>query len=137
MSRIFVRYLGKLKTEIIHLDSATRIVTDAPKDNEGEGTSFSPTDLVAGAYLSCIFTILGIEMKKGRLPKHLSLEGKVTKIMKKNPRKIAALKIEMKIFGGKKLDDTQREYLENLIWATPVPLSINPDIDVKIKIDYS
>ena len=137
MSKIYVRYLGKLKTEVIHLESATRIVTDAPKDNNGEGSSFSPTDLVAGAYLSCIFTILGIEMRKNRLPKHLSLEGKVTKIMKKNPRKIAVLKIEIKILGGKKLSDQQREYLENIIWSSPVPLSVNPDIDVKIKIDYS
>ncbi len=137
MTKIAVKYLGKLKTELVHLESGTRIITDAPKDNNGEGSSFSPTDLVAGAFLSCILTIIGIEMKKGNLPKTLSLEGKVNKKMSRNPRKISALNIEITIFGGKKLSDRERQFIENIIWTSPVPLSINPDIDVKIKISYS
>lgn len=50
-------YKGDLRTEITHLRSGRVITTDAPPDNKGKGESFSPTDLVASALGSCIFTI--------------------------------------------------------------------------------
>ncbi len=119
------------------MESGARIVTDAPKDNHGEGTSFSPTDLIAGAYLSCLFTIIGIEMKRGRLPSYLRMIGKVKKVMKELPRKIEHMKVMIEIIGGKKLTEAQQMHLESLIWSAPVSLSIHPDIDIKIEIEYT
>ena len=49
MSHIKSSYLGKLRTEAVHLKSATRIITDAPTDNHGQGEAFSPTDLVCAS----------------------------------------------------------------------------------------
>ena len=38
-------YQGNLRTEVTHLRSGNRIITDAPPDNNGKGEAFSPTDL--------------------------------------------------------------------------------------------
>src|SRR5512146_2487108 len=41
------RYLGELKVRLHHGPSGTEIMTVAPVDNHGDGSSFSPTDLCA------------------------------------------------------------------------------------------
>ncbi|HMP87239.1 MAG TPA: OsmC family peroxiredoxin, partial [Lacibacter sp.] len=56
-------YQGSLRTEALHLQSGTRIETDAPTDNQGKGERFSPTDLVATALGSCMMTIMGIKAR--------------------------------------------------------------------------
>ena len=56
-----VTYLGNLRTEAEHLQSRTKIITDAPLDNHGKGESFSPTDTVATALATCMLTIMGIK----------------------------------------------------------------------------
>ena len=50
------KYLGDLRTEMTHVRSGSVIITDAPVDNKGKGEYFSPTDLVASALGSCIYT---------------------------------------------------------------------------------
>ncbi|MDG1252334.1 MAG: OsmC family peroxiredoxin, partial [Schleiferiaceae bacterium] len=37
-------YVGSLRCENLHLQSGTEILTDAPSDNQGMGSAFSPTD---------------------------------------------------------------------------------------------
>ncbi|HEX4852516.1 MAG TPA: OsmC family peroxiredoxin, partial [Puia sp.] len=54
-----VIYEGDLRTVATHLQSGTVIQTDAPTDNQGKGERFSPSDLVATALGSCMFTIMG------------------------------------------------------------------------------
>jgi len=55
-----VEYLGGLRTEATHIASGNKIITDAPVDNFGKGEAFSPTDLLATSYASCLLTIVGI-----------------------------------------------------------------------------
>ncbi len=43
------KYVGDLKIELTHGPSGTQLRTAAPVDNQGDGSSFSPTDLVAAA----------------------------------------------------------------------------------------
>ena len=59
-----VEYLGGLRTKCTHLKSGQEVITDAPVDNNGKGEAFSPTDLVATAYVSCMYTIIGIYCEK-------------------------------------------------------------------------
>ena len=40
MNNFKIKYKGNLRTEIIHLDSGSVIITDAPKDNHGLGKTF-------------------------------------------------------------------------------------------------
>src|ERR1700749_5036926 len=60
MVALQLEYQGDLHSKAVHGPSATELSTDAPKDNQGRGESFSPTDLVATALGSCMLTIMGI-----------------------------------------------------------------------------
>ena len=93
------KYLGDLRTEITHVRSGSVIITDAPVDNKGKGENFSPTDMVASALGSCIFTIMGIAAREHGF----SIDGsscRITKIMTDNPRKIGEIKIEFDFTGN-------------------------------------
>src|ERR1700761_299735 len=60
MVAIELQYQGDLHTKATHGPSGAELTTDAPKDNQGRGESFSPTDLVATALGSCMLTVMGI-----------------------------------------------------------------------------
>lgn len=45
MADITAKYLGDLRVECVHQQSGTVLVTDAPKDNNGKGEAFCPTNL--------------------------------------------------------------------------------------------
>ncbi|MFT4112572.1 OsmC family protein, partial [Silvibacterium sp.] len=60
MVSIAVEYQGELHCKAVHGPSGNELTTDAPKDNQGRGESFSPTDLVATALGSCMLTVMGI-----------------------------------------------------------------------------
>lgn len=57
---MLIENTGNLKTLATHLRSGKVIITDAPVDNQGEGSEFSPTDIAAAALASCILTVMGI-----------------------------------------------------------------------------
>ena len=63
-TKICCKYLGDLHAEAKHSFSGSIIYTDAPKDHDGEGQNFAPTDLIASALGTCIITIMGIEAKR-------------------------------------------------------------------------
>jgi putative redox protein len=120
------KYLGDLRTEIVHLRSGSMITTDAPVDNKGKGENFSPTDLVASALGSCIFTIMGIAAREHGF----SIDGStcsVTKIMTDAPRKIGEIKIEFD-FTRNHYTDKQKKILEYCVKTCPVSLSLNESV---------
>ncbi|MBM3165000.1 MAG: OsmC family protein [Bacteroidetes bacterium] len=89
--KVTVTYLGDLRTLGIH-PSGEQITTDAPKDNQGLGAYFSPTDLVATSLASCFLTIVGIYCKEREIPlSKICID--VEKIMASNPRRIAQINL--------------------------------------------
>ena len=40
-----IELLDELRTEATHLATDTKLITDAPLDNQGLGRTFAPTDL--------------------------------------------------------------------------------------------
>ncbi|MFN4082869.1 MAG: OsmC family protein [Bacteroidia bacterium] len=129
-----VIYQGQLRTIATHLQSGNIILTDAPKDNQGNGEFFSPTDLVATALGACMLTIMGIEAKKS----DINIIGSTVKVIKKmgiNPRRIIKLIVELTVtdYG---LSEAQKAMLENAALNCPVAKSIHPDIEQDITFNY-
>lgn len=128
------KYLGDLRTEIIHLKSGSVITTDAPVDNKGKGEKFSPTDMVASALGSCIFTIMGIAANEHGF----SIEGascSITKIMADNPRRIGEVRIEFD-FTGNEYDEKQKKILEYCVRNCPVARSLNESVFQNVKLKF-
>ncbi|MCX7862018.1 MAG: OsmC family protein [Bacteroidales bacterium] len=128
-------YLGNLRTEAIHLASGTKITTDAPKDNKGKGEFFSPTDLVATAFASCMLTIMGIAADSF----NYNIDGataQVTKIMSANPRKIAEIHVDIH-FPNLNYTKKQKQVISQIVSNCPVSLSLSNDIKKIIKLKFN
>ena len=120
------KYIGDLRTEIMHVRSGSIITTDAPVDNKGRGENFSPTDMVASALGSCIFTIMGIAAREH----NFLIDGstcKITKIMTDHPRKIGEIRIEIDLTGYS-YTDKQKKILEYCVKTCPVALSLDESV---------
>ena len=111
-TKISCKYLGNLHTEAIHSLSGSIVNTDAPKDHDGEGKNFAPTDLLATSLGTCVITIMGIEAKRrgwklGKIKidvyKTMTLEG---------PRQIKSL--ALKIFMPSELDYEKYKILQRI-----------------------
>ena len=91
MTKIQAIYEGDLRCKAVHDLSSSEILTDAPLDNCGKGESFSPTDLVATALLTCMATIMGIAAKNSKID-ICNFDMSVEKKMSVNlPRRISDL----------------------------------------------
>ncbi|PJA07288.1 MAG: osmotically inducible protein OsmC [Flavobacteriales bacterium CG_4_10_14_0_2_um_filter_32_8] len=127
-------YLGNLRTEAIHIKSGTKIITDAPIDNQGKGEAFSPTDLVATALGSCMLTIIGIKARDN----NMDIEGTtvtITKIMSAEPRKISEVVVEFN-FGDKKFSEKEKIIIMNCAKSCPVALSLDPAIQQSLTFNF-
>ena len=120
-----VTYLGKLRTSSIHLQSGTEIISDAPVDNNGKGEAFSPTDFIANALASCMFTVMGIKANTMDIDFSNST-AEVTKIMGTDPRRITEIHVtfNMNLIA----DDKTKTILEKTAMTCPVYYSLNTDI---------
>ncbi len=119
-------YQGELRTELTHLRSGNKIITDAPTDNNGKGEAFSPTDLACAALSSCMMTLMGILARREGIDL-AGLRSEIVKIMDNNPRKIAEIQI---IFTHVNLvaTDVQKEKLKHAALTCPVALSLSENI---------
>lgn len=127
-------YKGELRTEITHLRSGSKIVTDAPVDNKGKGEYFSPTDMVASALGSCIFTIMGIAAREHGF----SIDGAtctIVKVMTENPRKIGEIIIEFDFSSGV-YTDKQKKILDYCVRTCPVALSLHESVKQSVTLKF-
>lgn len=134
MVKMDIRYEGQLHCELTHGPSGTRIQTDAPKDNKGRGEAFSPTDLVAAGFASCVLTTMAI---KGE-PEGIDLTGAfatVEKAMTPPPRRIDSLTLQ--VFLPRALTTAQRAKLEEIAHGCPVHLSLHPDVKLPLEFNYT
>jgi putative redox protein len=129
---INIGYEGELRCRAQHGPSGVVLNTDAPKDNEGKGESFSPTDLVATALGSCMMTIMGILARRQGYP----IEGTTVKVLKEmiqEPvRRIGQLTVEIHVANGGRLNEKDRKMLQQTAHTCPVLKSIHPDIKVPV-----
>lgn len=132
--KITARYSGKKNVELRHIDSGSVIVTDAPKDNQGEGLMFSPTDLVPAALSSCILTTLQIVAERDGVDLG-GMHCEIEKIMSADtPRRIVSLPLTLHL--PHHLTAPYREKYERVAHRCPVHLALHPSVEVPLTILY-
>ncbi len=127
------RYSGNLNVELSHGPSGTSIHTAAPVDNQGDGSSFSPTDLLASALGACMVTIMGIVAER----EGIALEGvtfRLEKHMQASPRRVGSIPLEINMPAG--LSEVQRKKLERGALTCPVHKSLHPDVEKDVRFVY-
>ena len=134
MNKFEITYEGNLRTKAVHLESGSSLDTDAPKDNQGLGEKFSPTDLVCASLASCMLTIMGIAMQKY----NIDLKGttaSVKKTLGTEPRMIS--QIDIIVNFPTSYDDKIKIILERAANNCPVHKSLSNQIEKNIKFNYN
>lgn len=130
MTRIKVRYTGRLHAEATHTPSGAVLSTDAPTDHDGLGESFAPTDLLATSLGTCLLTIMGIEAKKmgwdftgatATVDKEIAPEG---------PRRVGALRATVNMPAH--LTNPQLLYLRTAAYRCPVLVTLKDAVEITI-----
>jgi putative redox protein len=130
MVSIQLEYQGDLHCNAVHGPSGTTLSTDAPKDNQGRGESFSPTDLVATALGSCMLTVMGIMART----LNIDIAGATATVDKEMtstpPRMIQRLTVKIHVPGA--VSEENRLKLERAAHTCPVHKSLHPDVEIPI-----
>lgn len=133
---ITVEYKGDLHCTTTHAPSKTTLNTDAPTDNGGKGEAFSPTDLVATAFGTCVMTIMGLIAQRSGI----ELEGTkihVVKEMAAAPlRRIGSISATVTFPKGLSIPDAEKRKLEAAVGMCPVKQSLHPDVKIDAKFVY-
>lgn len=126
-------YIGQKKVELTHEPSGSVMITEAPRDNGGEGKSFSPTDLVAAAFGSCVMTTIAIVAERGGLSV-AGMRMRIEKIMNPDPRQIAELPLVVHLPANLEIYDRQK--LERAALSCPVHKSMGHEVRMPIQFVY-
>ena len=127
-------YQGDLHCTAVHGPSGTSLVTDAPKDNQGRGESFSPTDLVATALGTCMLTVMGIMART----LDIDIAGTTATVEKEMtataPRMIQSLTV--KVHVPHSISPENQQKLVRAAHTCPVHKSLHPDIQTPIEFNW-
>ena len=110
------------------------MTTDAHKDNQGRGESFSPTDLVATALGSCILTVMGIMARTNNID-IAGTTATVEKEMATGPARMIQ-KLTVKIHVPHQLSPEHQQKLERAAHTCPVHKSLHPDVQKPIEFTW-
>lgn len=134
MVAIQFEYQGDLHCRAIHGPSGSELNTDAPKDNQGRGESFSPTDLVATALGTCMLTVMGIAART----LNIDISGATATVEKEMtaapPRRIESLTVRIRV--PQSISAENRQKLERAAHTCPVHKSLHPDIQTPIEFTW-
>ena len=133
MVRMTAIYTGEKHCNATHDPSKTVLATDAPKDNQGRGESFSPTDLVATALGTCILTTMAIVAERDGISM-INARMSVEKEMSANPRRIAKLTTIIELPNS--IPQDYRAKIEQVGLSCPVTKSLHPDVEVPVEFRY-
>lgn len=130
---VFGEYLGNLRVRMVHEPSGAEITTVAPRDNNGDGSLFSPTDLVGAALGSCVLTVMGIVAQRDGVDL-TGMSMHVEKIMVTAPsRQIGTLNVVISVPAS--VPEAYRSKLENTGRTCPVKNSLKDGI-VNLQFKY-
>jgi putative redox protein len=125
--------LEGLKMELEHGPSGTRIRTAAPRDNAGDGSSFSPTDLLAASLGTCMVTTMAIVAAREAIP-FQGASFRLEKHMRSDPRRVASIPVTVRMPAS--LESAHRARLEEIARTCPVARSLSPEVEQEIRFEY-
>lgn len=131
---IDIVYQGELRCHATHGPSKNTLVTDAPVDNGGKGSAFSPTDLVATATGACMLTIMGLVAQRSGLDLNGTRVHVVKEMVADPVRRIGTLTVMITLPAGRSFSADDRAKLERAAQTCPVKQSLHPDVKVKVEI---
>lgn len=126
-------YKGNLRCEAVHIQSDSRIETDAPTDNRGKGERFSPTDMLCVSLATCVLTTMGIKASDLQVDID-NAKAEVTKHMAAEPRRVAKIDVAITLPGNG--SDKNKLILERTGNNCPVAKSLHPDIELNITYEW-
>lgn len=121
-----LEYIGDLQLRATHSKSGQSFITDAPVDNNGKGSAFSPTDLMATSLGLCMITIMGIAANTHGF----NIDGtkaRVTKIMASDPRRVSEVIVELD-FLANNYTDKVKKIIRQCAKTCPVSQSLSADL---------
>ena len=126
-----VKYSGVLKnyisTELTHESNAI-VKTTAPKDNGGDGSLFSPTDLFSVSLGACGATTMGLYAKNHGIELEAVTFTAEKEMSPKPPRRVQKITVHYSIKSN--CDDEQFKKLIASAKACPVRNSLSADVTV-------
>jgi uncharacterized OsmC-like protein len=128
-----VQSVGGFRMKLVHGPSGVTLRTDAPKDNGGEASSFSPTDLLAVSLATCVTTTMALVAKRESVPWGMT-EATVEKRMTSAPRRVGELVVQVTM--PSELPADKRAHFEQVAHTCPVALSLHPDVKVSLTFRY-
>jgi putative redox protein len=126
--------LNGLTVTLSHEPSGASMSTVPPKDNGGDGSSFSPTDLLAASLAACVLATLALQSKREGLP-FGSASARITKHMSGPPRRVERLVLVLEMPKEARPSDRQR--LEEIAKGCPVARSLHPELLVDYQFNYT
>lgn len=135
MVKITGEYQGDLHCVAKHDPSGNTLFTDAPKDNNGRGEAFSPTDLAATALGTCMITIMAMAARRHGVELRGTRFEVVKEMTKELPRRIASLCTQFWLPVRK--DALPEGVLECAAQSCPVHQSLHPEIEKKVVLHWA
>jgi uncharacterized OsmC-like protein len=116
-----------------HGPSGATIKTVPPVDNGGDGSSFSPTDLVGAALAACALSTMALVAGREALSWG-DARASVEKLMTPPPRRIGELVLVIDM--PREARPEHRARLEEAARTCPVMRSLHPDMKLPITFRY-
>lgn len=128
------KYLGNLQLEVKHEKSGQVFITDAPVDNNGKGSAFSPTDLLATSLGVCMVTIMGMASQTHGFSIE-GVRGEVTKIMASDPRRVDEIIVDL-YFPDNEYTEKEKKIINQITKTCPVAYSLHPDLKQVVNVIF-
>lgn len=125
--------ISGLSCRLTHGPSGSTLGTVPPKDNGGDGSSFSPTDLVGAALASCALSTMALVAGREGLSWG-DARASVEKRMTPPPRRIGELVLVFEM--PREVRPEHRARLEEIARSCPVARSLHPDVKVPMEFRY-
>jgi putative redox protein len=125
--------LSSLTCKLTHGPSGAMLSTVPPRDNGGDGSSFSPTDMVGAALAACALSTMALVAQREGLSWG-DARASVEKVMTPPPRRIGELPLVIDM--PREVRPEHRARLEEAARTCPVVRSLHADVKVPIVFRY-